>query len=140
MAADADLLDRLKTVPLFEGLSDKELKAVLGQSQIVEHEENHVIVEEGRGSAGFHLILEGKAGVTKESRKLATLNPGSYFGEISVIDGKPRSATVTAESPVRTLSIVAWKFQTLLDDHPTITRKILLGLCQTIRSKEAMTP
>jgi len=139
MAADAELLDRLKTVPLFEGLSDKELKAVLGQSQIVEHKENHVIVEEGRGSAGFHLILDGQAGVSKGSQKVATLSPGNYFGEISVIDGKPRSATVTAESPVRTLSLAAWKFQTLLDDHPTITRKILLGLCQTIRSKEALT-
>lgn len=137
MAADAELLQRLKTVPLFEGLSDKELKDVLGRSRVIEREAGREIVEEGGGSVGFHLILDGEATVTQGSRTLRTLGPGDYFGEISVIDGKPRSASVKADSPVRTLSLTAWNFQPLLDAHPTLTRKILLGLCQTIRAVEA---
>ncbi len=136
MAPDKELVEQLKTVPLFEGLSDKELKDVLGRFGVIEHAAGHEIVEEGRGSVGFHLILDGQAEVTRGSRKLRTLGPGDYFGEISVIDGKPRSATVTAVTPVRALSLTAWAFQSLLDSQPSLTRKILLGLCQTIRNSD----
>jgi uridine kinase len=86
---------------------------------------------------GFHLILDGNAAVAQGSRSIRTLGPGDHFGEISVIDGKPRSATVTAEGPVRALSLTAWDFQSLLDDSPALTRKVLLGLCETIRAIEA---
>jgi CRP-like cAMP-binding protein len=137
MAADQELLQRLKSVPLFEGLSDKELNAVASASRPVEHKAGHEIVEEGGGSVGFHLILEGQATVSQGTRTIRTLGPGDYFGEISVIDGKPRSATVTTDSPVRTLSLPAWKFQPLLDENPALTRKILVGLCETIRAAEA---
>jgi CRP/FNR family transcriptional regulator, cyclic AMP receptor protein len=137
MAADKDMLEQLKTVPLFQGLGDKELKDVLAQSRVVEHDEGHDIVEAGAGSVGFHLILDGSASVTQGARTLGSLGPGSYFGEISVIDGKPRSATVTATSAVRTLSLPAWKFQPLLDAHPKLTRQILLGLCKTVRAAES---
>ncbi len=137
MAADKDLLQRLKSVPLFEGLSDKELNAVVSASRTVEHQAGHEVVEEGGGSVGFHLILDGTATVSQGARTIRTLAPGDYFGEISVIDGKPRSATVKTESAMRTLSLPAWKFQPLLDDNPALTRKILVGLCETIRASEA---
>ena len=136
MAPDKDLVERLRTVPLFEGLSNKELKDVLGRFGVFEHAAGHEIVEEGHGSVGFHLILDGQAAVSRGSHTLRTLGPGDYFGEISVIDGKPRSATVTAVTPVRALALTAWAFQSLLDSQPSLTRKILLGLCQTIRSSE----
>jgi CRP/FNR family cyclic AMP-dependent transcriptional regulator len=139
MAGDKDLLDRLKTVPLFQGLSDKELKDVLGQSRVVDHEQGHDIVEAGTGSVGFHLILDGQASVSQGARTIGSLGPGDYFGEISLIDGLPRSATVTTTTPVRTLSLAAWKFQPLLEAHPALTRKILLGLCETLRAAEAST-
>jgi CRP/FNR family transcriptional regulator, cyclic AMP receptor protein len=137
MAADKALLERLKGVPMFDDLSDKELKDVLAQTRVVEHDAGREIVEEGRNSVGFHLILDGQATVSHGDRTLRTLGPGDYFGEISVIDGKPRSATVTAVTPLRSLSLLAWKFQPLLDAHPSLTRKILLGLCETIRSIES---
>jgi CRP/FNR family transcriptional regulator, cyclic AMP receptor protein len=137
MAVDKELLERLKGVPMFDGLSDKELKDVLAQTRVIEHQAGHEIVEEGRGSAGFHLILDGQATVTQGSRTLRTLGPGDYFGEISVIDGKPRSASVTADTALRSLSLPAWKFEPLLDAHPALTRKVLLGLCATIRSIES---
>jgi CRP/FNR family transcriptional regulator, cyclic AMP receptor protein len=137
MAADRELLARLRTVPLFEGLSDKELKHVLAQSIIVDHEAGRDIVEQGHLGAGFHLILEGQATVSQGSRIVGTIGPGDYFGEISVIDGKPRSATVMTNSPVRTLALAAWDFRPLLEAHPAFSRKILLGLCQAIRTAEA---
>lgn len=137
MTTDRALAERLKTVPLFKDLSDEELEDVLAQSRIAEFEADHDIVEEGGGFVGFHLILDGRATVSQGMRTLRTLGPGDYFGEISVIDGKARTATVTTETPVRTLALPATKFQPLLDAHPSITRKVLLGLCRTIRAAEA---
>lgn len=135
--ASAELMDRLRAVPLFEGLSDRELKDVLARTREVEHAAGDEIMEEGRGGVGFHLILDGEATVVLRGGGTRTLAPGDYFGEISLIDGKPRSATVRADAPVRTLSLAAWNFEPLLDEHPTMARKLLLGLCGHIRAAEA---
>jgi len=135
--ADGDLLGRLRSVPLFEGLSDKELKDVLGQTRVIEHDADREIIEEGHGSAGFHLILEGSVTVLQNGGVRRTLGPGDYFGEISLIDGKPRSATIRTDAPVRTLSLTAWSFAPQLEAHPALARKMLLGLCGHLRAAEA---
>ncbi len=134
---DPELVGRLRAVPLFEGLSDRELADVLARSRVVEHPAGGDIVEEGRGAAGFHLILEGSATVVRGGQTRGTLGPGDYFGEISLIDGKPRSATIRTEGPVRTLSLPAWNFMPLLDAHPSMARKLLVGLCQHLRALES---
>lgn len=134
--ADRELLERLRTVPLFEGLTDRQLSDVVGRSRVVEHSDGAEIVEEGRGAAGFHLILDGAATVIRGGQTRGTLGAGDYFGEISLIDGKPRSATIRADGPVRTLSLAAWNFSPLLDAHPTMARKLLVGLCRHVRAME----
>jgi CRP/FNR family cyclic AMP-dependent transcriptional regulator len=134
--ADKDMLQKLRSVPLFAGMSDKELADVLSQTQVVDHD-GAEIIEEGRGGVGFHLILDGTVTVLQGGGVRRTLGPGDYFGEISLIDGKPRSATVRPEGAVRTLSLTAWKFAPLLDAHPLMARAMLLGLCQHLRAAEA---
>jgi CRP/FNR family transcriptional regulator, cyclic AMP receptor protein len=133
---DTEMLQKLRAVPLFEGMSDKELRDVLSQARTVEHDGDE-IVEEGRGAAGFHLILDGTVTVLQGGGVRRTLGPGDYFGEISLIDGKPRSATVRPEGPVSTLSITAWKFAPLLEAHPAMAKAMLLGLCGHLRAAEA---
>jgi CRP/FNR family transcriptional regulator, cyclic AMP receptor protein len=135
--ADKDMLERLRSVPLFEGLSDKELRDVLGRTRVVEHDGGDEILEEGHGAVGFHLILDGTVTVLQGGGVRRTLGPGDYFGEISMIDGKPRSATVRPDGTVRTLSLAAWNFGPLLDAHPSMARKLLLGLCGHLRAAEA---
>lgn len=135
--ADKELVERLRSVPLFEGLSDRELADVLARARTVEHRAGAEIVEEGHGAAGFHLILDGTATVLRGGQERGTIGPGSYFGEISLIDGKPRSATIRTETAVRTLSLPAWNFGPLLDAHPSMARKLLLGLCQHLRAVES---
>jgi CRP/FNR family transcriptional regulator, cyclic AMP receptor protein len=137
MASRDDLLALLSRVPLFEGLSKKELEAVLRSSSEVEHEAGHNIVTEGGGAAGFHLLLAGEATVLQGGREKRTLAAGDFFGEIALIDGGPRSATVRADTRVRTLSITAWDFKPLLGEHPDMAHKVMVELCRRIRSAEA---
>lgn len=137
MPTDKEMIDRLRSVYLFEGLSDKDLQAMVGRATEVDHSAGHEIVTEGHGGVGFHLILDGHAQVLLHGQRHGWLGPGDYFGEMSLIDGQPRSATVRADTPVRTLSMTAWDFKPLLDD-PEVTKKLLLGVCKRLRSAEGV--
>jgi CRP/FNR family cyclic AMP-dependent transcriptional regulator len=77
------------------------------------------------------------ATVTHGSRAVRTLGTGDYFGEISMIDGKPRSATVTVEEDLRALAIDHGVFETLLDEQPDFARQLLNALCARLREAEA---
>jgi CRP-like cAMP-binding protein len=125
--------DMLASVPLFEGLSNKELVQIHRMGKEVDFAAGKVVVKEGGSAVGFHLILKGKARVTIRGRNRTTLGPGNFFGELSLIDRGPRTATVTAETPLRTLSLVSWEFIPLLERQPSIARKILVEMCRRLR-------
>jgi CRP/FNR family cyclic AMP-dependent transcriptional regulator len=133
----ADRTTWLKAVPLFKGLSDHELKAVVRVAKEIDHEDGHEIIAEGQLGIGFHLILSGEAKVSQGGHELSVLKPGQYFGEIALLDGQGRSATVTAVGPVRTLTIVVWGLEPLLNEHPTMAIALLKELCARLRRAEA---
>lgn len=128
----------LRGVPLFQDMTDRELDAVAGVARTVEFEAGAVICQEGSSGIGLHVILEGTVAVSSSHSRDCTLGPGAYFGEIAVVDGGPRMATVTALTPVRTLAIVAWEFTSILDKHPQVVRRLVKELCVRLR-KEAAT-
>ncbi len=123
----------LKRVPLFQGMSDKELARVAEISKEVSHPAGKTILEEDHSAVGFHLILSGEAEASQGGVAISTMGPGTYFGEMSLIDGKPRSASVVAKGDLRTLAIPAWNFNRLLDDHPDMMRALLVALSERIR-------
>lgn len=131
-----DPVDLLAKVGLFEGLSRKELQTIYKSAKAVHFPAGRTIVSEGASGIGFHMIVDGKAKVTVKGRSRATLKPGDYFGEISLIDRGPRSATVVAETEVDTLSLASWSFLSILDKNPTISRKLLLELTRRLRAAE----
>ncbi len=135
MSDDARLA-QLRSVPLFAAVKDKQLKDILGRTREVEHTGGEIL-EEGAKGVGFHLILEGTATVLQHGEVRRTLGPGDYFGEISMIDGKPRSATIRPEGTVRTLSLAAWNFAPLIEKNPQLAHELLLGLCAHVREAEA---
>jgi CRP-like cAMP-binding protein len=129
---------RLEEIELFQGLSKRHLKRLVGESREVRHSAGHHVAEEGLGSLAFHLILEGDAEVRHGDEPLRTLGVGDYFGEISIIDGKPRSATVAAgDDGLTTFAIPYQSFQKLLDDEPGFARTLLTTLCSRLREAEA---
>jgi CRP-like cAMP-binding protein len=137
MAADPEIVQALSATDLFAGASERALNAIAAQARVVNHAEGKDITEEGGGAAGFHLIRSGNVSVTVGGNTRPDLGPGDYFGEISMIDGKPRSATVHATSPVTTISLASWAFHPILDEHPEVTKELLKVMCARLRAAEA---
>jgi CRP-like cAMP-binding protein len=93
-------------------------------------------VEEGATGVGFHLIVEGEAEVLVGGMPRTTLRAGDYFGEMSLLDGGPRSATVRTVTPLRTLALTSWAFMPILDKNPSIARKLLQEMSKRLRTVE----
>ncbi len=129
-----DTREALRAVPLFTDLTDKDLDRVAAIAKKVQHAAGKMVVEEDESAVGFHLILEGSAEASTGGTVVNTLGPGAYFGEISLLDGKPRSATVTATTDLTTLAIPAWNFNRLLDEHPAMMHGLVMVLCERIRN------
>ena len=125
--------DVISSVDLFQGLSKRELQRLLSMAKEMSFDDGATVVSEGDEDGRFYLLLEGSAKIVKGKRTLATLGPGDYFGEISLIDGEPRSATVVTTSPVRALTLARWNFRPLLDEQPALTRKLLVEMCRRVR-------
>ncbi|MGH2783720.1 MAG: cyclic nucleotide-binding domain-containing protein [Actinomycetota bacterium] len=130
-------LQMLGSVGLFEGLSQKELTQIHHQAREGEFQPEDIIVTEGETGVGFHLILSGRAKVLAGKKVIANLGPGDFFGELSLIDRGPRTATVMAQTTLKTLSLVSWEFLPLLDRNPRIARKILVVICHRLRNERA---
>jgi CRP-like cAMP-binding protein len=132
----ADDLEALRATPLFSAMTDKDLRRVLTIAKVVSHAKGQPVVEEDQTAIGFHTILTGQAEASVGGTPVATLGPGAYFGEMSLLDGKPRSATVRATSDLQTLVIPSWDFNHLLDQHPEMMRALLIELCRRLRKIE----
>src|SRR3970282_2556688 len=100
-------MDLLKRVPLFSGCSKKDLGPLALRADEIDLRDGHVLTREGRPGREFFVLIEGTARVTRNGRKLADLGAGDWFGEIALLTDTPRSATVTATSPVRILVITS---------------------------------
>jgi len=129
-------LDRIRSVPLFSEYGDKELQRVAAIAKEVEFPAGKESGKQGETGGGFHMIVEGEAAVSVDGVNHATLGPGSYFGEMSLLDGGPRSATVTAATELKTVSLTSWDFNALLDQYPELARSLLIQLCRRLRSVE----
>ena len=124
----------LRKVPLFSGCTKRELEAIARATKEVRHREGHVIAGEGDTGIGFFLITEGSADVSVGGKIRARLGPGDFFGEISLLDRGPRTATVTASSPITLLGLTAWTFRGLVEQHPTIALNMLKVVAKRLRS------
>jgi CRP/FNR family transcriptional regulator, cyclic AMP receptor protein len=130
----------LSGVGLFSSLSRRRLRKIADASRVVNHEAGKKVAAEGLGALAFHLVLEGTASVQKRGTTIRTLGPGDYFGEISMIDGQPRSATVVASEPMRVLAIPHQDFEQVIDEDPGFARHLLKTLCGRLREAEARSP
>jgi CRP/FNR family transcriptional regulator, cyclic AMP receptor protein len=123
----------LAAVPLFTGFSNKHLKRLATQADELTFEPRESIVEEGMLGETLFVVLTGRGKVSRRGRKVGDVLPGDFFGELSALDGGPRSATVSAETPMRVLRLFRHTLQGLLRDEPSLTLKLLDGIVRRMR-------
>jgi CRP-like cAMP-binding protein len=136
MAPGPDATD-LKSIWLFSGCSGSELRKIRSSLDAVSVPAGKVLVEEGRIGQEFFIIVDGRAAVTRNGRKVATLEGGSHFGELALLDRRPRSASVVSETDMDVLVMSQRQFNGLLESVPTIARKLLSALATRLREADA---
>jgi CRP-like cAMP-binding protein len=132
--ARQDAAAKLAQIPIFSGCTKRELAIIARAAKEVVHKRGTAIAREGERGIGLFLILEGECTVSIGGRTKARLRSGDFFGEIALLDGGPRTATVTADSDVRLLGLTGWVFRGLIVEHPQIALKTLEGVAGRLRA------
>jgi len=132
-------LDELASVSLFSLCSKKELQAVAKATDEMDLPAGRVLCEQGSTGREAFIILEGTAEVTRNGKRVAIAGPGTCVGELSLLDHGPRTATVTAQTDLRVLVLGVREFAAILDEAPTIARKLLRSLAGTVRELDTQT-
>jgi CRP/FNR family transcriptional regulator, cyclic AMP receptor protein len=128
--------DLLAQVPLFEGLSRRHLKQIAEHADEISFREREVIVEADRPGGSFFVIVEGEVRVVRGDRTIARAGPGDFFGEISLLDGGPRTASVIAETPVVAIRLFKGAFDKVVREEPRVAGKILAVVARRLREAE----
>jgi CRP/FNR family transcriptional regulator, cyclic AMP receptor protein len=125
-------IDLIRKVPLFARCSRAELKEIALLADEIDLHEGKEMTREGAPGREFFVLLEGTADVKKNRRRVNTLGPGDFFGEIALVSHEPRTATVIATSPVRALVITDRSFRRLLDDAPQVQTKVMEAMAERL--------
>jgi CRP/FNR family transcriptional regulator, cyclic AMP receptor protein len=118
-------IELIKRVPLFQDLSARELGAVAALADEIDLPAARKLTNEGRSGKEFIIIVDGVADVSRGGKTINKLGPGDFLGEIALVTGRPRTATVTTRSPARLLVLSAQAFRSLLSTMPSIQAKVL---------------
>jgi CRP/FNR family transcriptional regulator, cyclic AMP receptor protein len=129
--------DALAQVPLFSELPPRFIRRLADRMQEERFMEGATVVKLGEAGDTFYVILQGETKVlNKDGRTVARLLPGDFFGEISLMDGGPRTATVTAETPLTVLTLSRRDFRSLLESEPKVTSRLLRHAAALLRRLE----
>jgi len=120
-------------VPLFAAVAPEHLERLAQRTVEVEYPAGRVIVRQGEVGTGFFVIATGAAEVVRDGARTARLGPGDFFGELSVLDGRPRTAQVVATEPTVCLGLASWEFEAAVRDEPSVALAVLRGLAARLR-------
>jgi CRP-like cAMP-binding protein len=134
MAAPVELL---KSVPLFQRVPDRQLKAIADSFTERRFSAGQELTAEGGGAAGFFVIQSGEATVTIDGAERRTLGAGDHYGEIALIDGGRRTATITAKTDGVAYGLTSWQFRPLVETHAEIAWPLLEAMAARTRELDA---
>jgi CRP/FNR family cyclic AMP-dependent transcriptional regulator len=133
-------LDLLGKVPLLAGCSKRELRQIASLADEIEVQKGKVLTRQGEPGRECFVIVDGTARATMRGRSSNPMGPGSFLGEMALLDQGPRSATVTAETDMRLLVLTSRGFSTMLRDAPAVAPRIMRGLAERLREAERPRP
>jgi CRP-like cAMP-binding protein len=125
--------DTLKRVPLFAGLDRRELEQIASSMKERRFSPGDTVTEEGAGGAGFFIVEEGEADVSVDGQPRGTITPGNYFGEIALLTGSDRTATITAKSAMLCWGMTPWDFRPLVENNSAIAWKLLTAMADKLK-------
>ncbi|HSF18436.1 MAG TPA: PEP/pyruvate-binding domain-containing protein [Vicinamibacteria bacterium] len=131
-----DPVAALRRAQLFADMDRSQAEQIARLLKVRAFSKGETVIMEGSGGAAFFLIDSGQAAVSSKGVELATLGPGDYFGEIALIDGGPRSATVTAATDLVCYGITFWEFRPLIERNGAIGWKLLQALAKRLRASD----
>ena len=121
-----------KGVPQFEGHSRRELVQLERVCEDLEVEQGTVLCKQGEVGREFFVLVDGKVQITRKGRRVVTLTGGDFLGEIALLTELPRTATATAETPVRLFVLTSREFHAVLDQNRNVERKVLRALARRL--------
>jgi CRP-like cAMP-binding protein len=127
----------LSGVALFSPCAKHELRRIAALVDELEAPKGKTLAREGDTGVEFFVVVAGTATATRRGRKVATIGPGSFFGELALLDQGPRAATVTADTDMHLLVLTSRAFSTLLEQTPSVSRRILRGMAERLRASES---
>lgn len=137
MDRDAWIDEQLAAVPLFAGLSKKQLGRISGLMTRIDRPAGQVLTTEGQPGFEFFIVLEGEVEVRQGDRVIATRRAGEYVGEIALLDRRPRTATVVATTPVSVEVLSRREFVSLLAEVPELSEHIMATMAARLADLEA---
>ena len=123
----------LAAAPLLAGVDDEGLASVAARVVEVEFDSGQVIARQGDVGTGFFIVASGSVRVVRDGETIATLGPGEFFGELSVLDGQPRTAQVLAAEPTVVLGLASWDFEAVVRERPEVALAVMRGLASRLR-------
>lgn len=136
MVTKKERRERLGEVRLFKDLTKADVRELEDIGRVVHHAAGHTIIDEGETGAGFHLILSGDARVVRSGKTVARLGAGDFFGEMALIDGGPRTASVVADTSLTTFSIAGWDFRAVVKGRPGMAWSLLVHVTERLREAQ----
>lgn len=128
--------DKLADIPFFAGWTQDELAHVDRVAEWVDYQPLEHLIKQGATGYEFIVILAGEVDVAIDGHVVAHLGPGDHVGEMALLDGSPRNASVIARTPVRAMLVGSREFRALVDQVPSLDRKLLISLTQRLRANE----
>jgi CRP-like cAMP-binding protein len=129
-------LDLLHRIPLFNAFKGKRLERLGALADEVDVEAGKVLMHQGDSAADLMVIVRGSVAIERDGQRVNTLGPGDFFGEIALVAGGPRTATVTTDEPSTLLVITHRDFHALMDEFPDIAIQVLTTLAHRVRTHE----
>ena len=126
----------LENVPIFSTLSGRQLRGIAHDAVERTYPEGATVVKQGEKGVGFYLLLQGRVDVRRKGRKLATLGPGHFFGEMALFDDERRSADVVATEPTRCLVVSKWEFWGFAMGQPRMLRGMLEEMARRLHATD----
>jgi CRP-like cAMP-binding protein len=137
MGSKRDLADALESVGLFSRCTPRERRTIARHVQTASFPTETDLVMEGEPGDALFVILSGTAAVLRAGGEVAEVGEGSYFGELAILDGAPRSATIRTKSDVKVAVLGIRMFRTLLREVPDLAEQLLVGLAGELRKAQA---